>query len=76
MPGGKLCVVSMTFSASAISRAVSKVWTTLWRLNPGIVGGYHPIELKDFVHTKQWKVDQESNVTSFGITSEVLVASR
>ena len=71
-----MCVVSRTLGVSPVSHAVSKIWTTLWRLNPGVVGGRRPVELKDFVHTKRWKLDHESKVRRFCITSEVLVASR
>jgi len=36
-PGGKLCLVSMTFGASGLSRAVCWGWQRLWRLSPSIV---------------------------------------
>jgi ubiquinone/menaquinone biosynthesis C-methylase UbiE len=45
VPGGKLCLVSMTFGASRLSRLVCWGWLRLWRLRTGIVGGCHPIEL-------------------------------
>jgi SAM-dependent methyltransferase len=40
VPGGKLCLVSMTFGASRLSRTVCWGWQRLWRLSPGIVGGW------------------------------------
>jgi len=39
VPGGKLCLVSMTFGESPLSRSVCWGWQRLWRLSPGIVGG-------------------------------------
>ncbi len=75
VPGGKLCLTSMTFGTSALSRAVCWGWQHLWRLSPGIVGGCHPIELSDYVPSEWWKTDHQSNVTSWGITSEILVSS-
>lgn len=75
VPGGKLCLVSMTFGASPLSRAVCWGWQRLWRFRPGIVGGCHPIELSGYLRTDFWKVDHQTKVTSWGITSEVLVAS-
>ena len=75
VPGGKLCLVSMTFGASRLSRAVCWGWQRLWRLNPSIVGGCHPIELSEYLRADFWKVDHQTKVTSWGVTSEVLVVS-
>jgi len=75
VPGGKLCLVSMTFGASPLSRAVCWGWQRLWRLHPAIVGGCHPIELSDFLRLDWWNPDHTTKVTSWGVTSEVLVAS-
>jgi len=75
VPGGKLCLVSLTFGASPFSRAVCRGWQRLWRLSPVIVGGCHPIELSDYLRSEWWKPDHQSKVTSWGISSEVLVAS-
>jgi len=75
VPGGKLCLVSMTFGTSPLSRAVCWGWQRLWRLHPGIVGGCHPIELADYVPSGAWKPNHQTKVTSWGVTSEVLVAS-
>lgn len=75
VPGGKLCLVSMTFGASRISRVVCRGWQRVWRLRPGIVGGCHPIELSEYLQADFWKVEHQSKVTSWGITSEVVVAS-
>lgn len=70
VPGAKLCLVSMTFGASPLSR-----WQRLWRLRPGIVGGCHPIELSEYLRSESWSAEHQTTVTSWGITSEVLVAS-
>ncbi len=75
VPGGKLCLISTTFGTSPLSRAVCWGWQHLWRLSPGIVGGCHPIELSEYLRSGWWKPDHQTNVTSWGITSEILVAS-
>ncbi|MFY9910906.1 MAG: class I SAM-dependent methyltransferase [Candidatus Sulfotelmatobacter sp.] len=75
VPSGKLCLVSMTFGASAFSRTVCWGWQRLWRVRPGLVGGCHPIELSDYLRSGWWKPDHQTKVTSWGITSEVLMAS-
>ena len=75
VPGGKLCLVSMTFGTSNLSRSVCWGWQRLWRLSPTIVGGCHPIELSEYLGSEGWKPDHTTKVTSWGVTSEVLVAS-
>lgn len=75
VPGGRLCLVSMTFGASPISRAVCWGWQRLWRLSPSTVGGCHPIELSEYLKSQSWTPDHQTKVTSWGVTSEVLVAS-
>jgi SAM-dependent methyltransferase len=75
VPGGKLCLVSMTFATSTLSRGVCWGWQRLWRLSPSIVGGCHPIELSDYLRADFWKVDHQTKVKSWGVSSEVLVAS-
>ncbi len=75
VPGGKLCLVSMTFGMSPVSRAFCWGWHRLWRFSPGIVGGCHPIELSDYLPSGAWKPNHQNKVTSWGISSEVLVAS-
>jgi hypothetical protein len=75
IPGGKLCMVSVTLGQSHIPRAVCWSWQHLWQLSPGIVGGRHPIELMDYLFPNLWNPDHQSKLTSWGITSEVVVAS-
>jgi ubiquinone/menaquinone biosynthesis C-methylase UbiE len=75
VPGGKLCLVSMTFGASPLSRAICWGWQRLWRLRPGIVGGCHPIELSEYLRPECWEPTHMEKVTSWGVTSEILVAS-
>lgn len=75
VPGGKLCLASMTFGASPLSRAVCWGWQRLWRLSPGIVGGCHPIELCDYASSNDWSLVNRATLTSWGISSEVVIAS-
>jgi len=57
VPGGKLCLVSLTFGTSRLSRAVCLGWQRLWRLSPAIVGGCRPIELLDYLRSECWSPD-------------------
>jgi hypothetical protein len=73
--GSKLCLVSMTFGASPLSRAVCWGWQRLWRISPGIVGGCRPVELSEYLRADFWRVDHQTKMTSWGVTSEFLVAT-
>jgi ubiquinone/menaquinone biosynthesis C-methylase UbiE len=75
VPEGKLCLASMTFGATPFSRAVTWGWRLLWRFDPAIVGGCRPIELSKFLQPEMWQTDYRNTVTSWGLTSEVVVAS-
>jgi ubiquinone/menaquinone biosynthesis C-methylase UbiE len=75
VPGGKLCLISMTFGTTSASRAICWGWQRLWRLRPGIVGGCHPIELSEYLRPEWWKPDHQATLTSWGVSSEVLVAT-
>jgi ubiquinone/menaquinone biosynthesis C-methylase UbiE len=75
VPEGRLCLVSMTFGVSSLSRAVCWGWRRLWRLRPGIVGGCHPIELSGFLQSEWWKPCHQTKMTNWGISSEVVVTS-
>lgn len=75
VPGGKLSLVSMTFGMSPVSRAICWGWQRLWRLQPGIVGGCHPIELSGYLRPELWEPEHQATKTSWGFSSEVLVAT-
>lgn len=74
-PGGRLCVVSMTMGQTAFSRMIARLWRWLWRLNPALVGGCRPIEITDYLRQQDWKIEHRARVTSWGISSEIVVAS-
>lgn len=46
------------------------------RRPPELVGGCRPVELLDFVSSPDWRVEFRDVVSSFGLSSEVLVAAR
>ncbi len=75
VPGGKLCLVSLTLGVSHLSRVLSSVWQRLWRFSPSLVGGCHPIELTDYLSSKTWNVEHQAILVRWGLPSEVLVAS-
>ena len=73
---GLLGLVSLTHGNSFITKLVSSAWTMLHRLNPKLVGGCRPIELRHFIPADRWRLRHREIVSAWGISSEVLVASR
>ena len=74
-PGGLLGLVSLTHGATAPARAVEWLWTSVYRFQPSWVGGCRPISLEAFLGSA-WTVRHRAMVTSWAITSEVIVAER
>ncbi len=75
-PGGLVCLVSLTHGKSMFARLVEYIWTRLYRFKASLVGGCRPIRLDDFVGEPNWQVEFLQSVSSFGITSEILVAKK
>lgn len=75
IPGGKLCLVSLTDGVTFASRIVCAVWSTLFRLHAPLVGGCRPIRLDTLFKQHNWSIDYRNVVTRFGIPSEVLIAT-
>jgi len=72
-PGGKLCLVSLTYGKTAVSRVISSAWTSISRISARLVGGCRPIQLQVFFDAANWLVDYHSVISRYGIPSEVLV---
>jgi SAM-dependent methyltransferase len=76
VPGGLLGLVSLTRGFTLSSRLVERVWTSVWRHSPSLVGGCRPISLVKLVDPSEWQVQHRRLVSSFGVPSEVLVAEK
>jgi len=74
--GGLLCVSSLTWGRSPLSRTVSVAWNGLWRLVPSVVGGCRPIGLRDLLDPGRWRVQEDLVVEAWSVPSEVLIAMR
>ena len=74
-PGGWLCLVSLTHGVTLTSRAIMGVWKRVHARWPGRVGGCRPISLCDFLPEEAWEILHRNVIVSFGIPSEVVVAS-
>lgn len=73
IPGGELCLSSLTSGVNLLSRIISFLWMSVFRLNPAIVGGCRPICLDSFTAPQEWRVAHSRVVTPFGVPSEVLI---
>ena len=73
-PGGLLCLTSLTYGTTFLSRWVVAVWLGIHSLRPSLVGGCRPISLTDFLGPASWKVLYSTTVVSWGVPSEVLIA--
>ena len=76
VPDGKVCIASLTRGVSFVSRVVSSLWTSIFHLNPALVGGCRPIRVDAFADPQQWQVVHQRVVTAFGVPSEVLILGR
>jgi ubiquinone/menaquinone biosynthesis C-methylase UbiE len=74
--GGLVCLVSLTFGFTFVSRLVSRTWSRLHAYRPLLVGGCRPIELLNFLPEADWKIRHRRCLAPFGLPSEVVVAER
>lgn len=73
MPGGRLCIASLTRGVGLPSRIVASVWMSVFRLRPALVGGCRPILVRAFVDPENWRIVHRRVLTPCGVPSEVLV---
>lgn len=76
VPGGLLCVSSLSKGAGVLSRLASRAWSGVHRLRPELVGGCRPLELLAWVPSRDWQVRHHRELAPFGVPSEVVVAAR
>ncbi|MGE5181555.1 MAG: class I SAM-dependent methyltransferase [Acidobacteriota bacterium] len=74
VPGGRLCLASLTFGQTAWSRALCRLWTHVHARHPMWVGGCRPLELTSFFDGR-WDLQHQQVVCTLGICTEVVVAS-
>jgi ubiquinone/menaquinone biosynthesis C-methylase UbiE len=72
--GALLCLASLT-PGQGVSRLISRAWQAAFRLDPLLVGGCRPIRLARLLEPGCWRIEEDSVLSRWGITSEILVAS-
>jgi ubiquinone/menaquinone biosynthesis C-methylase UbiE len=75
-PGGLLCTAGIAHGDAGLARFVSRVWTGVWTRWPALVGGCRPVRLVDALGAGEWDVRHRRTVVAWGVTSEILVATR
>jgi ubiquinone/menaquinone biosynthesis C-methylase UbiE len=76
VPGGLICLVSLTFGATPGARVVARLCRATYASAPRLVGGCRPIELRQFLSSDGWDLQYRNVVTAFGVSSEIAVAAR
>ena len=71
---GRLCLASLTHGDRLLERAVSRTWTSLWRVVPQLVGGCRPITVSALLG-QGWRVEHHSRVHRWGLVTDVVIAA-
>lgn len=74
-PDGRLCVAGLTWGERPLGRLVAAGWAALHRVRPEWVGGCRPLRLRPVLETTGWTIQERTTVQSWGVPSEVLVAT-
>ena len=76
VPGGLLCLVSLTHGETTPSKILISVWERVHAWRPALVGGCRPLELRARLSEVAWQLQHQSVISRFGVSSEVVVAAR
>jgi ubiquinone/menaquinone biosynthesis C-methylase UbiE len=75
-PMGRLCLAGLTYGKGPFGGIVTWLWKRAHSIRPTLVGGCRPINTLDYLPPERWRVTHHNVITTFGISSEVVVASR
>jgi len=75
-PGGLLALASLAPGRTVPARLVTRLWQAVWNLNPTLLGGCRPLQLRTLLDPADWDPLAGSTVTDWFLSSEVLVARR
>lgn len=73
---GRLCLISLTNGEQGFSRLITYLWKKLFAFSAKCVGGCRPIELNRYLDLKDWEIIHHERVSSFGVISEIIVATK
>lgn len=75
VPDGRLCLAGLTHGVTKVSRLVSRAWTRVHAVNPKLLGGCRPRDLRACLPAEHWQVRHRRVLTNFAIPSEVVIAT-
>jgi selT/selW/selH-like putative selenoprotein len=74
-PNGKLCIINSTEGSTPTTRIVASLWKHIYAVSPRLVGGCRPLRLSSFLEKDAWNIESTRSVCSWGICSEIVIAS-
>jgi ubiquinone/menaquinone biosynthesis C-methylase UbiE len=72
---GRLCLAGLTWGDRWLHQVVPHLWTAVHAVRPEWVGGCRPLRMRRFVETGPWQIVHREIVWSWGVPSEVLIAT-
>ena len=75
-PAGLLALASLATGRTAPARLVTRLWQAVWNLNPALLGGCRPLQLRTLLDPADWEPLAGSTVSDWFLSSDVLVARR
>jgi ubiquinone/menaquinone biosynthesis C-methylase UbiE len=73
--GGLLGLVSLTHGFTFVSKVLERMWLSIYKMRPTLVGGCRPVTLEPFLRDG-WKLRHKERMITFSIPSAVLVAEK
>ncbi len=73
-PGGRLCLTNLTHGERLLNRSLMKLWTLVRRIQPRLVGGCRPLDLRPRLRVPGWEILHHEVIVAAAIPSQVLVA--
>lgn len=73
---GLLCIGGLAEGECGFARVVSNLWKRVHDAAPAIVGGCRPGSVARHLESSQWRVLQVRRQSSYGVTSEAVVAAK
>lgn len=75
-PGGRLCTACLTAGTTRASRALCRAWEAVHRLDPRLVGGCRPVDVRAALTSARWEILSCETVVQLSVPTQVLVARR
>jgi ubiquinone/menaquinone biosynthesis C-methylase UbiE len=75
-PGGAVVLASLAPGRTIPARVVTRLWRSVWALEPALLGGCRPLPLGGLLDADDWDVVEHFPVTDWLLSSDVLVARR